>query len=178
LDPVPTIPRSLAGVSLGISQSIVPTNTFANPPGNLEVLLVPGGFGTHEPEDSAAAVAFVKDIYPKLKYIISVCTGSIILARAGVLEGKKATTNKAMWEQATATSNGANIKWVPAARWVVDGNVYTTSGVAAGMDGTFAFIAKIWGEEVATSIANIIEYERHTDPHWDPFAAIHGVSGA
>jgi transcriptional regulator GlxA family with amidase domain len=70
------------------------------------------------------------------------------------------------------------VNWVPTARWVVDGNIYTTSGVAAGMDGVFGFVGAIWGEDVSHTLANDIEYERHTDPHWDPFAAIHGVPGA
>lgn len=56
------------------------------------------------------------------------------------------------------------------ARWVVDGNVWTSSGVSAGIDATLAFIEEVYGGEEAASIADLMEYERHTDPSWDPFA--------
>jgi len=62
------------------------------------------------------------------------------------------------------------------ARWVVDGNIWTTSGVVAGMDGIFAWIAMLWGEDQASRIANIIEYERQMDPSIDPFAAVWNVT--
>ncbi|KAG9197555.1 hypothetical protein G6514_001460 [Epicoccum nigrum] len=141
---------------------------------DIEVLLVPGGGGTRQ--NMTEEIAFVKEIYPKLKYIISVCTGATILSRAGVLDGKKATTNKRAWPWATST--GPNVEWVPSARWVEDGNVFTTSGIAAGIDGTLAWVGRVYGEEVATYLANSIEYERWTDPHKDPFAKIWDVPGA
>lgn len=56
------------------------------------------------------------------------------------------------------------------ARWVVDGNIWTTSGVAAGIDGIFAWISQTFGEEAANKVAGILEVERHTDASWDPFA--------
>jgi putative intracellular protease/amidase len=111
------------------SQSIVPTHTFKHPPKDLEVLIVPGGLGSRAPPPALLdAVAYIKDVYPRLRYIISVCTGATLLARAGVLDGRRATTNKHAW--AWAVTTGPNVTWVPAARWVVDGNVWTTSGVA------------------------------------------------
>lgn len=66
------------------------------------------------------------------KYILSVCTGSQVLARAGVLEGKKATTNKHAFKLIVEETRDMNITWVAKARWVVDGNVWTSSGVTAG----------------------------------------------
>jgi transcriptional regulator GlxA family with amidase domain len=74
------------------AQAIVPTHTLANPPEQLDVLLVPGGFGVDGPR--ADEIAFIKAVYPRLQYLISVCNGSVLLARAGVLDGRRATTNK------------------------------------------------------------------------------------
>jgi len=71
---------------------------------------------------------------------------------------------------------GPKVKWVPQARWVVDGNIWSSSGISAGIDVTLAFIEKIYGKDNATSVANLMEYERHTDPNWDPFAAIFKVT--
>ncbi|XPS72245.1 hypothetical protein M3J09_004412 [Ascochyta lentis] len=141
---------------------------------DIEVLLVPGGGGTRQ--NMTEEIAFVKEIYPKLKYIISICTGATILSRAGVLDGKKATTNKRAWPWATST--GPNVEWVPSARWVEDGNVFSSSGISAGIDVTFAWVGKVYGEEVADYLANSMEYERWTDPHKDPFAKVWDVPGA
>jgi putative intracellular protease/amidase len=141
LEPVSTGPLNSTYNKVGshFAQSVVPTHTFKHPPKDLDVLLIPGGLGTRaEPPALHDAIEYIKHEYPRLQYIISVCTGATLLARAGVLDGKRATTNKKAW--AWATSQGPKVDWVPVARWVTDGNVWTTSGVAAGMDGVYAFI--------------------------------------
>jgi putative intracellular protease/amidase len=76
-------------------QGWVPTHTFGDCPSDIEVLLVPGGMGVRDEKIVQEARAFVKEIYPKLRYLITVCTGSALVARVGVLDGKKATSNKA-----------------------------------------------------------------------------------
>jgi putative intracellular protease/amidase len=119
----------------------VPTHTFKHPPKDLDVLIVPGGVGAYyEPPAMLDAIEFIRETYPRLQYIISVCVGSTLLARAGILDGKRATTNKSVWSW--AVSQGPKVDWVPVARWVTDGNIWTTSGVTAGMDGTLAFVGK------------------------------------
>jgi putative intracellular protease/amidase len=103
-------------VGSNFSQQILPTHTFKHPPKDLDVLIVSGGQGSLvlELHDE---IKYIKDVYPSLKYILSVCTGSTLLARAGILDGKNAT-NKQNWEWATAT--GPKVNWLPG-RWVVDG---------------------------------------------------------
>jgi putative intracellular protease/amidase len=78
------------------SESIVPTHTFANAPDDLEVLILPGGFGARKEENTDDVVNFFKGYWGKgsLKYILTVCTGSAILAKTGILDGKRATSNK------------------------------------------------------------------------------------
>lgn len=106
---------------------ILATHSFENPP-PLDVLLIPGGILSDE--NAPALNAFIAEQYPKLEYLLSVCTGARNLADAGVLEGKRATSNKAVWD--TVITHGKNVTWVPTARWVTDGNIWTSSGVAAG----------------------------------------------
>ncbi|KAF8995484.1 class I glutamine amidotransferase-like protein [Cyathus striatus] len=173
LDPVSTRPVSAVTnpMNSNFSESIVPTHTFSDPP-PLDVLIVPGGLGTRVP-DFDNVIEFVRTTYPKLQHLITVCTGAGIAARAGVLDGKRATTNKQNWAQTIAL--GPNVDWVARARWVQDGNTWTSSGVSAGIDVIFAFIASVHGETVATDIANVMEYERHLDPNWDPFADMYGL---
>jgi len=135
---------------------------------NLDVLLVPGGPGTRVIDP--AIVDYIRDVYPCLQYLLVVCTGSGLVAKSGILDGKKATSNKLAWKWATA--QGPNVNWVRDARWVVDGNIWTSSGVSAGLDSTFAWIKEIYGETESLAIANILEYERHTDASWDPFSDV------
>ena len=96
-----------------------------------------------------------------------------MLAAAGLLEGYRATSNKRAF--AWASSNGEDVEWVPAARWVADRDRWTSAGVSAGMDMACALIAELFGEDAAREAAESAEYEPHTDPAWDPFAARNGL---
>ncbi|KAJ5823360.1 hypothetical protein N7447_005700 [Penicillium robsamsonii] len=170
LEPVSTKPPALA---IAIGQSVVPTHTFKTVP-CLDLLLVPGGLGTRGSSPAIEeAISYIQNVYPELKYLVTVCTGSGLAARAGVLNGKRATTNKMAWAETTRLA--ANVNWVPRARWVVDGNVWSSSGVSAGIDVTLAWIEEIYGSEVARKISNSTEYTRHEDPSHDPFAELHGL---
>lgn len=171
LDPVSTLDPAPSAGSPTTGQSVVPTHTLAaHPP--LDVLLVPGGVGTRS-ADVDAEVDFLRSVYPSLRYLITVCTGAGLAARAGILDGRRATTNKASFGRVAA--HGPRTHWVAQARWVVDGNVWTSAGVSAGIDVTFAWIKHVWGEEVASKLAIRVEYERHEDAGQDPFAAVYGL---
>lgn len=156
--------------------SIVATHSFANAP-PLDVLLVPGGMGNRYLNDTAdtAMEDFVAARYPSLQYLLSVCTGAATLAKSGVLRGRKATTNKAAWTW--ATSFGEGVQWMPTARWTEDGNVWTSSGVSAGIDMTYEFVKVLLGDEVAASTINGMEYTPHVDKAWDPYSVVFKVRG-
>ncbi|KAL6876865.1 class I glutamine amidotransferase-like protein [Trichoderma novae-zelandiae] len=169
LDPVSTIPVKdpIAGA---IGQCVVPTHTYQDAPKNIEVLLVPGGQGTRDPELTQPVVDFIASTFPNLRYLLTVCTGSALAARAGVLDGKNATSNKLAFDW--VASNGPNVRWVRHARWVQDGNIWTSSGVSAGIDMMYAFIAEQYGQGVADSVAISSEYSRNTDSTNDPFSGL------
>ncbi|KAJ6029318.1 uncharacterized protein N7446_011334 [Penicillium canescens] len=151
LDPV-TTKAPISPVALG--QSLVPTHTFATAP-TLDLLLVPGGLGTRIPcPEISDAIAYIRATYPSLKYLVTVCTGSILASRAGVLDGKRATTNKMAWATTVA---------------------YPGVRVSAGIDVTFAWIGDVYGEEVARRNANGMEYTPHEDSRFDPFAELYGL---
>lgn len=155
--------------------TLPPTHTLDTVPDDLDVLIIPGGLGTRSPLINAT-IAYVTETYPKLDYLLTVCTGSALAARAGLLDGRRATTNKAQWN--SSITFGPDTEWVPRARWVVDGNIWTASGISAGIDLTLAFIEEMYGEANATYVSNLMEYERHTDPDWDPFSDVFDVPGA
>ncbi|CZS99940.1 related to ThiJ/PfpI family protein [Rhynchosporium graminicola] len=152
----------------------VPTYNFRNAP-PIDVLLIPGGIGTRAPAPLLnSTIDYVRELYPSLKYLFTVCTGSGIAARAGVLDGKHATTNKLAWAQTIA--HGPRVKWVAEARWVQDGNVWTSSGVMAGIDAALGFVTEVFSEAATVKVANGLEYIRHTNSTDDPFAALYGLT--
>ena len=99
---------------------------------------------------------------------MSVCSGSALLAKAGLLDGRRATSNKMFFQLARSQSD--RVQWVTAARWVEDGPFATSSGVSAGTDMALAVIAKLYGRERAEQIAIQTEYSWHRDADRDPFA--------
>lgn len=134
----------------------------------LHLMLLPGGVGTLEQLQNARMLDFLRDRSGAAELTMSVCSGSAILARAGVLDGRRATSNKQFFN--LATSQSERVDWVEEARWVEDGSVATSSGVSAGTDMALAIIARLYGRARAEQIAALTEYEWHTDPDRDPFA--------
>ena len=100
--------------------------------------------------------------------MVTICTGASIAAWAGILNGRNATTNKIRFHNIAAERPQVN--WIRKARWVVDGNIWTSSGIAAGIDTILAFIEAMYGRESAVRTATIMEYEWHEDSTDDPFA--------
>lgn len=103
------------------------------------------------------------------------CTGSALLARAGVLEGRRATSNKAFFSLAEAQD--ASVDWQRSARWVEDGKYVTSSGVYAGTDMALGLVARLYGKEHPPQLAHSLEYEWNDDPDNDPFALTEGKPG-
>jgi putative intracellular protease/amidase len=145
----------------------VADTTFADCP-PLDLILVPGGFGTMAALEDAALLEFLRERAPEAMVTLSVCSGSAILARAGVLDGRRATSNKQLFKLATLQSD--KVIWVEQARWVEDGSFVTSSGVSAGTDMALAVIARLRGEEFAQQVADFTEYQWHKDADSDPFA--------
>ncbi len=163
------IPSGAAGDKAGAwsGPKVVAEYGFDNAP-PIDLLMVPGGFGTMQQTQNAACLDFLRERADKAQFVLSVCSGSAILAKAGLLDGKKATCNKQYY--GLLTSNGPKVDWQPKARWVEDGKFITSSGVSAGTDMALAVIAKLYGEDTANGIAKGTEYVRNADPGNDPFA--------
>ena len=140
---------------------------FASAP-PLHVLLVPGGMGTRTEIGNSALLEFLQRKAGEATWIASVCTGAALVAAAGVLDGRRATTNKAAFEWVASHSD--KVEWQPRARWVVDGNVLTSSGVSAGTDMALALVEQLYDHAQAEEAARVAEYVWNGDPNDDPFA--------
>lgn len=165
LSPVST---QLPGVHK-VGQQVVPTHTFTTAP-TLDVLIIPGGYGAMEP--APELLSFLREIGPSLPHLITVCNGSTLIARAGLLDGKTATSNKSIWTTCVASSQKTN--WIAKARWVRDGNIWTSSGVSAGIDVLCAWLESVYGKKIADEAANGMEFVRATSSGDDPFAGMYG----
>jgi transcriptional regulator GlxA family with amidase domain len=137
----------------------------------LDVLLVPGGMGTRREVENPELLAWLRTRAADAELVTSVCTGAALLARAGVLDGRRATTNKFAFEW--VVSQGPRVEWVHRARWVEDDKFVTSSGVSAGIDMSLRVVARTVGVEQAELVANLMEYTAHTDANDDPFAALY-----
>eukprot|EP00884_Botryococcus_braunii_P002452 jgi/Botrbrau1/12207/Bobra.0197s0002.1 len=134
----------------------------------LACLLVPGGLGTRREVTNQNLLAWLAKQAEEASFVLSVCTGAGLLAAAGVLNKKEATSNKRAWDW--VIQQGPTTKWLKKARWVKDGKIWTSAGVSAGMDMALAFIQELHGHEVAAQCARIAEYSgEYLDPMNDPF---------
>ncbi|TMW56988.1 hypothetical protein Poli38472_002913 [Pythium oligandrum] len=137
-------------------------------PVDWDILIIPGGPGTTAVVKNDKFMTYVKKAAENAKEVLTVCTGGRILGATGLLDGKKATTNKLRFNEISTAYPGVN--WVQRARWVVDGKWWTSSGMSAGLDMGHAYVAAKFGEASATKVAAAIEYVASKDPLNDPFA--------
>jgi putative intracellular protease/amidase len=136
---------------------------------DIEIFIIPGGMGTRKEVENVPLIDKIKEVSTNSKYVFTVCTGSALLAKTGLLDNKKATTNKRAFSW--VITNGVNVKWDKQARWVVDGKYYTSSGVSAGIDMALGFLNDRKGIEFARKVAYEIEYNWTEDKNNDTFKA-------
>jgi transcriptional regulator GlxA family with amidase domain len=147
------VAQSAEPVTCAKGMVVQPHVTMAECP-RLDLLLVPGGMGTRQEVNNATLVDFVARQAAGCQHVLSVCTGASILHAAGLLGGKRATTHWASLDRLRALGDVT----VEEARWVRDGNVWTSAGVSAGVDLTLAFIAAVAGDDAAGKVQLSAEY--------------------
>ena len=119
------------------------------------LIVVPGGFGTRPGMDDAALVGYVKRAGGGARYVTSVCTGALLLHRAGFLAGRRAATH---WAARKELAQLGGVEVVEE-RWVQDGNVITAAGVSAGIDMALYVVGLLKSPDEARKVQRIMEYE-------------------
>ena len=132
------------------------------------VLLIPGGMGVRTLVDDVGFVARVGEFAERASFVLTVCTGSALLARTGLLDGREATSNKIAFDWVVSVRPA--VRWVRRARWVTDGKFYTSSGVTAGIDMALGFFADRTSLDFVRARAARIEHIWNEDRESDPFA--------
>lgn len=144
--------KDTAPLKAATGLTLMPTTTFAECP-PLDVLCVPGGSGVNPLLNDEAVLTFLRERAGQVRYLTSVCTGSLVLGMAGLLKGKRATSH---WN---AHDLLARFGAIPTeGRVVRDGNLITAGGVTSGIDFGLSVIAELLGEEEAQTIQLSLEY--------------------
>ena len=149
------VSSSLDPVLTDTGISIVPTDTFDSCPKQLDVLFVPGGFGVTQALMDDGLIRFLKESGRHARYVTSVCSGAVLLAAAGLLEGYKAATHWVSYEQMELLGGVQGVH----ERVVVDRNRMTGGGVTAGIDFGLTLLAELRGEADAKMIQLMLEYD-------------------
>ncbi|MDF1684229.1 MAG: DJ-1/PfpI family protein [Legionellaceae bacterium] len=136
-------------------QQVMSDFDFKHAP-DLDVLLIPGGMGTRSEVYNQSLIAWIKSQSTQVELTLSVCTGAALLAKAGVLDGRRATTNILAFDW--VAEQGGSVDWVKDVRWVDDGNVITSAGVSAGMDMSLYVIERLFSTAIRDDVARLTEY--------------------
>ncbi len=123
----------------------------------LDVLVIPGGQGSRVEIENEALIKWVKMISKSCEWVTSVCTGSFILAKAGLTKGKKLTTHWGAFEE--FKNQGLQGELVPEVRYVRDGNVVTSAGVSAGIDMALWITGQMFNPAFARAVQRGMQYD-------------------
>ncbi|EGO63741.1 DJ-1/PfpI family protein [Acetonema longum] len=132
---------------------ILPDVTLTDCP-SLDIILTPGGKGRLAAMKSVAIKHFIQEQMKTVKYVASVCTGAFLLAEAGLLTGKKATTYHTTFRELESYS-----VQVVSSKVVQDGNIITSGGVSSGLELGFYLLKELFGLNVSQEVARKIEYD-------------------
>lgn len=151
-----TVARTTDPVTATGGLVVVPKYGFADAP-RIDLLVVPGGFGTRPLLQDEETLGWIRRTAASARQVTSVCTGSLLLGKAGLLDGRKATTHWAALDLLESLGTGASVQ---RDQRVVDDGIITSAGVASGIDMSFYVVERLCGREVADETARYIEYRR------------------
>lgn len=155
-----TVAEHAGPVASKAGLKFIPDYTFSNAP-KIDILVVPGGQGTRREIDNPAVIDWIRNVAGSSELTTSVCTGSFLLGKAGLLQDGKATTHWGSIERMRETF--PDIEVLENVRWVDDGTVVSSAGVSAGIDMSLHVIERLCGPGAAESSARLMEYD-----YWQP----------
>jgi transcriptional regulator GlxA family with amidase domain len=137
---------------------VVPDYEWDSAP-SIEILVIPGGFGTRPLLDDTATIEWIQRAAQRATHVTSICTGALLLAKAGLLRERRATTHWAALDLLQTLDPSVSV--VRDARVVRD-TIFSSAGVSAGIDMAFDVVESLCGKAVADETAHYIEYQRRT----------------
>mmetsp|Transcript_159 Transcript_159/g.211 ORF Transcript_159/g.211 Transcript_159/m.211 type:complete len:256 (+) Transcript_159:3-770(+) len=161
------VTKSFGGPYFRVDETLSSVATSSE---KIDLLLLPGGIGTLREIHNPLFREAIGKLVSRSERVMTVCTGSAIVAACGLLDGRQATTNKLSFDLMSLF--GPKVHWIPCARWVADGPFYTSSGVSAGTDLSLVLLREIFGSDLADATARQAEYpwDLADDGTSDPFS--------
>lgn len=151
-----TVSRAAGEITCAKGLRVLADYTWNTVPA-MNVLVYPGGRGTREHVDDTSIHAWLAERAAETDILTSVCTGALVLAGAGLLDGRPATTH---WESIdTLAELGTSIEVRPGDRFVDSGDIITAAGVSAGIDMALHLIVRLAGEDRAREVRRYIQYD-------------------
>ena len=135
---------------------VTPSYSFADTP-SIDLLVVPGGFGTRALLEDDVTLDWIRGVAKQAKLVTSVCTGALLLAKAGLLGGRRATTH---WSALDLLASMDPTMTVEREQRVVEDGIVTSAGVSAGIDMALTVVERMHGYAVANESAHYMEYTR------------------
>jgi transcriptional regulator GlxA family with amidase domain len=154
-DRVVTIAPKPGPVRCAKGLRVLPDHGFEDAPG-LDVLLVPGGQGTRREVDNPVVIDWLRKTAPRCRFVTSVCTGSLLLHGAGLVEGRRITTHWAFLETLRGRGGATVLEGV---RYVRDGNLVTAAGVSAGIDMALWLVGQLYDVTHARNVQRVMQYD-------------------
>lgn len=140
------------------SLSVNPDYTFDTMP-HADVLVIPGGFGSRRQKQCRPVLEFVRERAHAAETVLSVCSGALILAKAGLLQGLHATTHRGAIAELALDEPDCTV--LPDARVVDNGKIVTSAGISMGIDAALYLVARHYGHEEALETSTYMEYDWH-----------------
>jgi len=134
---------------------VIPDHTFRNCP-KLDILVVPGGWGTRKELKNPVMLDWLRARAAEVETLTSVCTGSMLLGFAGLLDGHHATTHWRSLDWMRGSFPAATVEYDK--HVVEDGRIFTSAGISAGIDMALKVVARYYGENIARATARHMEY--------------------
>jgi transcriptional regulator GlxA family with amidase domain len=127
-----------------------------------DILVVPGGWGTREQMNNPRLIGWIASTAPRARMVLSVCTGALLLAKAGLLDGLSATTHHDSLDLLHETAPTAHLR--PGERFVDNGQIVVAAGISAGIDAALHVVTRLLGHAAAERAAQYMEYDWRTEP--------------
>jgi transcriptional regulator GlxA family with amidase domain len=151
-----TVAEKAAPVLARNGLSVNPAYTLADCP-KPDILLIPGGYGTRREMNNPALLAWITAQAGQVELLLSVCTGALVLGKAGLLDGLQVTTHHSAFDLLAEVAPGATI--CLAERFLDNGRVIVSAGISAGIDMSLHVVSRLLGVEVAAETARYMEYD-------------------
>ncbi len=151
-----TVAKKATIVHARSNLKVQPNYSFSDHP-TLDILIIPGGNGTRKLMNDEETLKWIYTQHIDTQYIMSICTGALLLAKLGLLLEMKATTHHTCFHLLEEIDPTITI--IKGQRFVDEGKVLTSGGISAGIDLSFYMIEKIWGNDLAEQVAKEMEYD-------------------